>query len=138
MNISGFFILLIVLASMVLAAIVTVATMRFLARKFDVAELMDNGVRLTEEGIEYVGFLFSKKKNTFAEIQSVEVASYFDITISILLFRYGLNIPRIPPKLFSKFVIIQLKRANPFEYLFFTPTNAENFVEQLKQHINRT
>ncbi len=123
---------------MVLAAIVTIATMRFLARKFDVAELMDNGVRLTEEGIEYVGFLFFKKKNTFAEIESVKLASYFDITISVLLFRYGLNIPRIPPKLFSKFVIIQLKRANPFEYLFFTPPDAESFVEQLKQRLNKT
>jgi hypothetical protein len=130
-------ILLISFGSVLLVAVITVTTMRFLARKFGVTELMNNGVRLTEDGIEYLGFLFLKKKNTFAEIESVELTSYFKIVTSILLFRYGLNVPKIPPSFLSEFVVIQLKRANPYKYLFFTPNNAADFVEQLGRHINK-
>jgi hypothetical protein len=133
----GLLILLVFFGSAVLVAIITVATMRFLVRKFGIAELMANDVRLTQNGIEYFGFLFTGiRKKTFNEIKSVELVSYYKVLISSLLFRYGISTRRIPPNFFSKIVVIRLKRPNPFEYLFFTPKDAVNFVEQLKQRIN--
>jgi len=136
MKISGLFILLILCVPLI--AVITVVTMRFIARKFGVTEIMNNGVVLTPEGIKYMGFFFTgTRKRTFAEIKSVELVPYFNVVISMLLFRYGLNCAKVPPNFFGEIVVIRLKRANPYEYLFFTPKNASSFVEQLKQQINK-
>jgi hypothetical protein len=129
-------ILLILFGSIALVAVITVATMRFLARKFGVTDLANNGIRMTKDGIEYLGFLFCIRRSAFNEIQSVELVPYYKVFVSTLLFRYGLYVGKVPPNFSGKIVVVRLKRANPLEYLFFTPKDAANFVEQLKQRIN--
>src|ERR1700689_1383122 len=107
-------ILLIAFGSVLLVAVITVTTMRFLARKFGVTDLVNSGVRVTLDGIGYLGFFFTGiRKNSFGEIKSVELIPYWNVFISTFLFRYGFNLRKIPPNIFGKIVVIRLKRPNP-------------------------
>ena len=134
---SGATILLICLGIIVLVTVLTVVTMRLLARKFKVTDLMDGGVRMTQDGIEYLGLHFTgTRRKTFSEIRSVELVPFYKALVLAASFRNGISVGWIPPNFFGEIIVIKLKRPNPIEYLFFTPTDRTNFVEQLKQRIS--
>src|SRR5208283_1331215 len=91
-------ILLICFASAALIAVITVTVMRFFIRLSGRQQLVENGVVLTESGIEYFGFLYTGvRKTPFSEIQSVELVPYYKVLISSLFLRYGISTRRIPP-----------------------------------------
>ena len=136
-------ILLIVIGSVILAAIITVASMRFLVRIFGISDLMENGFRITQNGIEYFYPPFlGVREHAFKDIDSVELVAYRKLFCSkllpLFLLRNRVSVSKIPPIYFGKVLIIRLKNPTPIEYLFFAPKNAESFLEKLKQQIIQT
>lgn len=119
-----------------LVGVVVVVAIRFFVRRTGREQLYKNGVVISESGIEYWGlFLAGVRKTSFLEIQSVELASYFEVAISVLFLRYGLSARRVPFNPFGKIVVIRLKHPNPIEYLFFNPKDTPTFVAELQQQI---
>ena len=130
---------LLILTFATFVAISVIAIIRFFVRRSGKQKLYENGVTIGENGIEYWGFLFAGiRKKPFCEIRSVQLLPYFKVVINAFFFRYGLSTRRSPFNPFGHIVIIRLKHPNPIEYLFFTPTNALAFVEQLKSCIERS
>ena len=129
--------LMMVFGIIALAAILAITLTRYFYRAAGHEEVYKNGIILTESGIEYLGFpLTGTRKKTFDEIDSVELSSYFKVAISVLFFRYGLNINRVPPNFFGKILVIGFKHPNPFRYLFFcAPKDAADIHEELKSRI---
>ena len=120
----------------VLVGIVTVAIMRYLERKFDTKKLHEEGIVLTETGIEFLGFFwFGRKKARYDEIESVELISFQRSFLSKLLLQYGISIRSIYTRISGQLVQVKLKGPRLFEYLLFTPSNPAAVVEQLKTKI---
>jgi hypothetical protein len=137
MNISDIptqLLLLLVFGVITLVAVLTVVGMRYDYRKSGKEEVYKNGIVVTESGIEYLSLFAHTRTKTFDEIDSVELSPYFKVAISTLLFRYGLNMSRVPPNFFGHILVVELK--NPRKYLFFSaPKNATEICERLQSRI---
>jgi hypothetical protein len=129
--------LLMVFGVIAVAAVLVITLIRYFYRVSGHEEVYKSGIVLTESGIGYLGFPFTgTRKRAFDEIDSVELSPYIKVAISVLLFRYGLNINRMPPNFFGNILVIGFKHPNPFRYLFFcAPKDAADLYEKLKNRI---
>ena len=138
-------ILTIFFISIALVTVITVTAFRFLVRRSGIKDLIEDGVVLTEDGIEYLRpFLFGRGKIKFKEIESVNMVSYPASLLSLMFpVKYGYSVHRpshISFRLFGDLVEIKIKKTPRwhefhFQYLLFTPKNAAAFVEQLKRRL---
>jgi hypothetical protein len=135
----GTVILLVILGSVALITVVTVGAMRFLTRASKSEQLHEDGIVLTEDGIEFLDFCWlGKTKVTYSELESVELIPFHKVLFSMLVFRYGLSLRAIYTRLPGQFVLVKLKGPRVFTRLLFTPKNPSVFVEQLKARIERS
>ncbi len=66
-----------VVVSVCLIAFVTVVLLRFMMRKLGIKELVEEGIVLTETGIEFPRFpFFGRSKASYKEIESVELVPF--------------------------------------------------------------
>ncbi|HEY1718144.1 MAG TPA: hypothetical protein VGH42_07595 [Verrucomicrobiae bacterium] len=129
----GLVILLIFFGSVALVAVITLTLFRFFTRLLGLKQVIKEGVVLTDDGLEYLGFLWlGKLKASYVDVESVEVLPFSKGLISILFFRYGLSSHWIGPRLFREMVAIKLKGQRVYKYLLFTPMDARVFAEKLK------
>lgn len=133
---SGTLILLIFLGSVALVAIVTMALFRFVTRSLGLKQVIEEGVVMTENGLEVLRFFgIGKMKVNYADVESVEVLPYYRGPLATLRLRYGMSARWIGTRLFHEIVVIKLKGPRVFRYLLSTPKNGPAFVEQLKARI---
>jgi len=121
------------LGSVALVTVITLVSFRLLTRSLGLKQLVEEGIVLTEDGVELPRFLWmGKMKVSYTDVETVELLPWYKGLISILLFRYGFSVRSICTRFFHEIVVIKLKGARVFEYLLVTPKNAQAFVEQLK------
>jgi hypothetical protein len=136
-------ILAIFFAAVALVAVLTLAVFRLLTRWCGTKQLIEDGVALTDDGIEYLRFyLLGKRRATFDEIESVEFLPFGKALFPILFFRYGYSLHVIRTRLFSDCVLIQFRKTPRwfelyFKYLLFTPRHPAEFAERLKSRLIR-
>jgi hypothetical protein len=131
--------LAILVGSMALITVVTLATFRFIARAFGVRELVEEGVVLAENGIEFPGMLLlNKGKIAYSNIEFVKLESFVKNFFKTIFLCYGISVRFIRSRFSKDVVVIKVKRPVTFcEYFFFTPKNATVFVEQLKERVEK-
>ena len=117
-----------------------VALVRRLYRASGHEQVYENGIMMTDTGIEYLGFLFTgTRKKSYEEIDSVQLIPYYKLLISKPFFRYGICTRWVRGVnshfLFGKILVIRLKHPNPIQCLFFTPKDAAVFYKHLKSRI---
>jgi hypothetical protein len=135
----GLIIIGLFLLGAVVVGLITLLTMRLVLRRTNMERVVNEGVLLTEIGIEYPRFLYlGKRKTRFSEIRSVELVPYGEVAKSILMLRYGISIRRPPLKPCGDLVVVRLKHPNPIEYLFFGPRDPLELFEQLRRRMGRT
>lgn len=128
----------ILVGSVIVIATLTLTIMRLIVSKIGRKELIEDGILAKEDCIEYMGFFFSgTRKAPYDELQSVELVSYFELILKVILMRYGLSARNVCAAPFSKTLVVQLKHPNPTEYLFFTPKNADALYNQIKSRIQK-
>jgi hypothetical protein len=124
-----------------LIAVFTLTVFRLLTRWCGTKQLIEDGVALTEDGIEYLRFyLLGKGRAAFDEIESVEFLPFGKALFPILFFRYGYSLYIIRTRLFSDCVLIQFRKSPRwfelyFKYLLFTPRHPAEFAERLKSRL---
>jgi hypothetical protein len=129
--------------SFALIVIGTVLGLKFLKRVTGTTHLFADGAVIKEDGIEFLRFLFVKRKVAFNDVESVEVVSWAKAVASIMCFHYGKPVLEIRTRLFSDYVRVKLKPRPKrwyvyyFEYLLFTPENPSKFVERLNSRITQ-
>jgi len=132
----GIVILLIFLGGAALVAVIVLTLFRSFAHLFGLKQVIREGVVLSDNGLEYLGFLWiGKLKASYADVESVEVLPFSKGLASIPAFRYGLSSHWIGPRLFKEIVVIKLKGSRVYKYLLFTPMDPAMFVEQLRSRI---
>jgi hypothetical protein len=136
MNAAGLTVLLLAVASVIFVTILTVATLRFFIRKSGTGSLYENGVVLTDHGIEFLRFFWiGKAKAKYDEIQSVELLPLDGLPTFLKVFHYGLLMRWIYTRPSGQLVVIKFKTPRLFPYLSCTPKNPQLFVEQLQSRI---
>jgi hypothetical protein len=134
---SGTIILLAIIASVIVITVVTVATMRRIIRGSGTQHLHQNGIELTDSGIDFLGLLWAGRRHAdYSELESVELISFPAALFSLLFFRYGLSLRAIYTRIPYHFVLIKFKNPRPSQYLLLTPENPALFVAQLRLRIS--
>lgn len=133
---SGAIILVIFLASVAVVAVATLGLFRFISLKLGLKQVFDEGVVLTENGLEYLGFaLLWKMRASYADVESVAIVPYFRALISGIFYRYGMSALWIWTRPSHQVVVIKLKGRRFYKYILFAPKDASAFVQQLKSRI---
>jgi hypothetical protein len=129
-------VLILFIAGAGVIAAITITTLRTFIRLIGMKEVIDEGIILTDDGVEYSGFLLTGKKVlAYSEIRSVELLPYFRVALSALIFAYGISANKVPFRPFHKILIVRLKNPRPIEYLFLAPKEPESAFERLKQRV---
>jgi hypothetical protein len=129
-------ILFLVLVVPILGALGLVFGVRYLFRRVGYERLYDDGVVMTDNGIEYLGFLFSGiRKVSYSEIASVELVSPFWPGFVQLVFYYGFITRTIKRSLFGRVIVIRFRNPAPVASLFFFARNPEDFYDRLRSKI---
>ena len=127
---------MVLVGSVILITIATVAIMRFTMRVSGTKQLHEDGIVVTDNGIEYLDFFwFRRAKASFSDIESVKLLPSHKAFLSALLFNYGFSIRVIHTRFSKERVLVKLKGPRFFEYLLFTPRNPRFLVEQLSDRI---
>src|SRR5271155_5608878 len=96
-------ILILFIACSALVAVVTVILFRTFIRLIGLKDVMNEGVVLTDDGVEYCSFLFTGKRTLpYREIRSAELLSYSRVVLSALVFAYGISANKVPFRPFHK------------------------------------
>jgi hypothetical protein len=133
---SGIGMLLIFLGSLAVATLVVLSMLKLIIRRLGIGQLIREGVVLTDNGLEYLGFLWLvKRKVSYAGVESVEMVPYFKAFLSSVFYRYGLSPIRRGTGALSKMVVIKLKTRHSFKYPLCTPEDASGFVGKLNSLI---
>jgi hypothetical protein len=132
----GVTMLLILCVSVALATTLILVLFKFVTRLLGLQQVMKDGVVLTENGLEYLGFLWVvKMKANYTDVESVNVLPYHIGLISFILFHYGFTSHWICKRTCCDIVLISLKGSRIYKKLLFTPKDAPVFVEELQQRI---
>ena len=119
-----------------LVGLLVVALMRYFVRVSGHEQVFKDGLVMRESGIEYFGFFFTGTRRVpYSQIASVDLIPHYKYVLSRIVLIYGFSTQFICRRGFGKIVVIRFKQPNPIEYLFFTPSNAARFYEQLKSRI---
>ena len=142
MDIPGQLIVLFVFAIAALASIGAVALMRHFIRSSGHEQVINNGIVVTDNGIEYPGFLFSgTRKKEYTEIDSIDLIPYYKFVFLNMMKRYGHWASLIRGmsggNLLGDIVVIKIKNSEATKYLLFQPKDAAGIYEQLKKRIGR-
>jgi len=130
---SGLVILLFFFGSVAIVAAIMVALFRLYTRLFGLTQVIEEGVVMTENGLEVLGiWWFSKSKVSYDDVESVKLLPFYRSPLATLLFRYGFSARWVGPRFFAEIVVIELKGPRMFKYLLATPKNAPAFVEHWK------
>jgi hypothetical protein len=120
------------------AALATVFLFRRLLKFLGIKELVEQGVVLTEHGIEFPRFIFmGRSKASYGEIESVELVRFPESLT--LRARYA---PSVASRAGARWdfrkdtVVIKFKPSHAIQYRLFTPTNPDEFVRKLKTRID--
>jgi hypothetical protein len=136
---SGIGMLLIFLGCLAVATFVVLSLLKFAIRRLGIGQLIREGAVLTDNGLEYLGFLWLvKHKATYADVESVEITPYFKGYLSFVSYHYGLSPLWRGSRAVSKIVVIKLKTSRSSKCLLCTPKDSSTFVEQLKSRIKLT
>ena len=136
MDISSYLILILVLGVPTLAAMALLFGVRYLFRRAGLKRFYDDGVLMTSNGIEYLGFFFSGiRKVPYSDIASVDLVSPFQVALFQLVFYYGFFPRTIKRSLLGKVVVIRFRHPTRAACLLFMSRNPEEFYEQLKSRI---
>ena len=128
-------------AMLALATVFTLIAFRLLTRWCGTWHLIEDGVALTDDGIEYLRlYLLGKDTARFDEIESVEFLPYWKAQFPILLCRYGFSLHIIRTRFFGDCVLVGLRKSPKwfelyFKYLLFTPKDPAEFVYRLKERL---
>jgi len=132
----GALILLIFLGSVALVVVVAVTLFRLVTRSFGLKQVIEDGVVMTENGLEVLRFFgIGKMRISYADVESVELLPHYRGPLATLLLRYNMSARWIGTRLFHEIVVIKLKGPRFFRYLLSTPKNGPAFVEQLQSRI---
>src|SRR5271156_5657825 len=88
-------ILLVVVGSMALVGVITVALLRFVTRRLGLKEVFEEGLILTDDGLEHLGLHgLGKVKVPYQDVESIEIFRFFQgwmaVTFShVALWRFG-------------------------------------------------
>jgi hypothetical protein len=135
---SGALILLMFVGSVTLVAAIAVTLFRFVTRWLGLKQVVEEGVVMTENGLEVLRFFGIGKMNvSYADVESVELLPHFRGPLATLLFRYKMSARWIGTRLFHEIVVIKLRGPRLFKYLLSTPKNGPAFVEQLKSRVEQ-
>ncbi len=135
---SGTTILLAVLASVVFIVTITLTGFRYATRSVRLRELVQEGVLLTEKGLEFPrSFLIGTLKVNYADVESVELIPFYKALVSILCFRYGVSVRSACTRLFHEIVVVKLKGPRLIKYQLLTPKDPAAFVEKLNSRIEQ-
>src|SRR5947209_4002608 len=89
---SGALILLIFWGSVIVVAVITLTVFRFISRRLGLKQVLAEGVVMTENGLEYLGFAFLwKMKASYQDVESVESPPFVKGLASAMFFRYGMS-----------------------------------------------
>ena len=136
---SGALILLAFLGSVAVVIVVTVTLFRLVTRSLGLKQVVEEGVVMTENGLEVLGFFgVGKMSVSYADVESVELLPHCRGPLATLLLRYRMSARWVGTRLFHEIVVIKLKGPRVFRYLISTPEDGTTFVEQLKSRIEPT
>lgn len=129
---------LIVIASVAIIAVVTLFSFRLIVRKLGVKELIEEGVLLTENGIEFPRFIFAGKCSVeYGDIESVELLHFPQTLLARV--RYGPSVSSAPSArwdFLGDTVMVKLKAPSFIQYYLFTPHDPAGFASKLKSQID--
>jgi hypothetical protein len=139
MNSSGAFILLVSFVSVAVVALLTITVFRFVIRKLGIKELVEEGIVLTESGIEFPRFMYlGRCKASYQQIESVELVP-FPKNLTLRL-RYGTLVSsgaaRWNPCLDT--IVIKLKPPCFIECHIVTPSNPTALFERIKSRMEQS
>ena len=104
-----------------------------LCNLFGMRQVFKEGVVMTENGIEYAGFLWlSKLYASYDDIKSVKLLPYHFAYFSFVSFRY-FPCRWLCKRVFTNVVIIELNGAKDYKYILFTPANCDSFIEKMRR-----
>lgn len=126
-----------VVACVIVVAIAAILLFRFIIRRLGAGEMVNNGIVLTENGIEFSRFLFmGRSKVSYADIESVEIVPFpRNLTLRM---RYGPSVASYPGaswNLYQDTLAIKLKQPCTFQYHLFHPMNPAEVAEKLRSRI---
>ena len=133
-------ILIIVGACVVSIAVVSTALFRLLLDKAGTRRLVEEGIVLTEAGIEFPRFFFLRGKASYEQIAAVEVVP-FPKNIFLRL-RYGPSVSSTPGArwdgMFSPTLVITFKTGQrSIQHRLFSPSNPSGLAAQLRSRISQ-
>ena len=134
----GIIILLIFFAGAALIALITVPLFRLITNALGIKQVLEDGVALTENGLEFLGFGFlgpNKVTINYRDIESVELMPYYKSLLTILMPRFDSSVRWIRRRPFNQMVIVKFKGPQVYKKLHFTPKDPLAFAEQLKSRI---
>jgi len=127
----------ILVGSVFLIAVITVRVMRIFTRAPARRQLFEDGIVLTEDGVEFLGLFWMRGTVTYGNIESVKVVPFLRSLLPI----YGFNVLSVCTNPFKEVLVIRVKEPSlvkhvvGFRYLKLTPKNAATVVEQLNRRI---
>ena len=136
---AGSLILLAVVASVILVTVVTIFSFRLIITKLGIKELVEQGVILTQSGIEFPRFMFmGKRRVNYCDIESVELVP-FPESLTLRL-RYSPSVVSMPSARWDfrrDTIVIKFKSPYIFQYHLFTPNDPAEVVRKLKSRIDK-
>ena len=134
----GTVILLAVVASVIFVTVLTIFLFRLIVTKLGIRELVEQGIILTESGIEFPRFMFlGRGRVNYSNIESVELVP-FPASLTLRL-RYSPSVVSMPSarwNLRRDTVVIKFKSPCTFQYHLFTPNDPAELVNKLKSRID--
>jgi len=135
---AGAVILLAIVASLILVTVITIFLFRLIVTKLGIKELVEQGIILTESGIEFPRFMFlGRGRVNYSNIESVELIP-FPESLTLRL-RYSPSVVSMPCARWNfrrDTVVIKFKPPCVFQYHLFTPNDPAELVRKLKSRID--
>jgi hypothetical protein len=128
-----------IILSAIVVAIVTVALMRYFTRRNGNKELVAEGARLTENGIEIPNYFWlGKRMISYSYVEKFELMPWYKVALQVPLLRYGIAVHSISTRLFHDTVIIKFNGPNVFETILLTPSSAREFLDELQRRVQES
>ena len=134
---TGAFIFLTVVGSITVIFLLVILFRRLLNKNPEFDYIANDGILLTEAGIEFMGFpLMGRVKKSYTDIESVELVR-FPATL-LLRMRYAPSVVAYPGAggpLLNDVVVVKLKQPCNIRYHLFNPRDPAGIVKTIKSRI---
>jgi len=128
-----------IILGIIVVAVVTVAVFRYATRSLDTKELVTEGIRLLEGGLEIPRYFWlGKRLISYRDVETIELMPWYKVALQVPLLRYGIAVNSISTRLFHDTVAIKLKGPGVSETVLVTPEDAGSFMEQLKRRVQES